>query len=302
MAVLAAGWDLLVGRTGQISLGHALFFGVGAYSSALLFKYYGWTWWLTIPISVLITVGIALLIGLPCLRIKGPYLAMVTMAFPLVLTSFIHYYSDITGGQFGIRQLPTFFPMLRMVQRYQAHYYLTLSIMVISAVILYKIANSKRGMVFVSVLDDELASKACGINVTKQKLIAFAISGLFGGLAGCVNAHLATGAEPSVLSLTYSITPLVVTIIGGIGTIYGPIVGTYIYFLLDRYVFVIVFPLQTWHFFGIDWMYSSALIFMVIVIVIIIKWPRGIARTIVEKLEDLEEAREIEEIEKKKAK
>jgi branched-chain amino acid transport system permease protein len=129
--------------------------------------------------------------------------------------------------------------------------------------------------------------------VTKYKLIAFTISGLFGSLAGCVSAYLSRGATPSMLDISVSIIPLVATILGGIGTIYGPLVGTYIYFLLDRYVFTELIPLG-----GI----ASTLIFMLIVVIFVIKWPRGIGRVVVEKLEDLEEAREIEEIEKKKTK
>lgn len=293
IAILAVSWDFLVGRTGQMSLGHALFYGAGAYGTALLFKYFGWPVWVTIPLSLLMSVGIALIIGLPCLRIKGPYLALVTMSFPLAVTGFLYYFHDIFGGDMGIRGLPIFFPGIGTTYRFIGNYYLTLILMTISAIIIYKIANSKTGMVFVSILDDELASKACGINVTKYKLMAFAISGIFGSLAGCISAHIGRSANPSYLFITYSIVPLMVTILGGIGTIYGPLVGAYIYTLLDRYIFVEMYPLDET---------TRTLIFILIVVIFVIKWPRGIARAIVEKLEDLEEPREIEEIEKKKAK
>jgi branched-chain amino acid transport system permease protein len=301
-AILAVSWDLLVGRTGQISLGHALFYGAGAYGSALLFKYFGWPIWITIPLSLLMGVGIAVVVGFPCLRVKGPYLALVTMSLPLAVNGFLYYFRDVFGADIGLR-LPSVVPLsinlfgqdivLGFSGRYTVWYYVSLSLMAISASIIYKIANSKTGVVFVSILDDELASKACGINVTKYKLMAFAISGLFGSLAGCIGAYLQRGATPSMLDVSVSITPLVATILGGIGTIYGPLVGTYIYFLLDRYVFIELVPLGGT---------ISTLIFMLIVVVFVIKWPRGIGRVIVEKLEDLEEPREIEEVEKKKAK
>lgn len=292
-AILAVSWDLLVGRTGQISLGHAIFYAVGAYGSALLFKYFGWPIWIAIPISLLMSVGVAVVVGLPCLRVKGPYLALVTFSLPLAATGFLFYFRDVFGGDIGIR-LPSIFPLsLGFLGRYMAWYYLSLSLMAISALIIYKIANSKTGVVFVSILDDELASKACGINVTKYKLMAFAISGLFGSLAGCVSVYLSRGATPSFLDVSVSITPLVTTILGGIGTIYGPLVGTYVYFLLDRYVFTELIPVG-----GI----MSLLIFMLIVVIFVIKWPRGIGAAVVEKLEDLEEPREIEETEKKKVK
>lgn len=202
MAILAMSWDLLVGRTGQISLGHALFYGAGGYGAALLFKYFGWPVWMAIPISLLMSVGIAVIIGLPCLRVKGPYLALVTMSLPLGVSGFLYYFHSVFGGDTGIG-LPQIFPFslgFSVDARYTAWYYLSLSLMATSALIIYKVAYSKTGVVFVSMLDDELASKACGINVTKYKLMAFAISGLFGSLAGCLATYQSRG-QPPVLSI-----------------------------------------------------------------------------------------------------
>lgn len=288
MAIFAASWDLLVGRSGQISLGHALFFGIGAYGTGMLTKYFGLSLWLTIP---LITLGgglVALVIGYPCLRVRGPYLALVTMAFPLILTGVIFYFTDITGGERGIYGLPRFFPFLRMYQLQLAEYYFTLTLLFISGIILYKIANSKTGIVLVSILDNELASKASGINVTKYKLLAFAISGLFGTLAGSVNAHLlqSSAANMASLTVTLSFMTVIITIFGGLGTIYGPIAAAYILTILDRYVLNTIVEIPT------DW---HMLIFILFIILLIIKWPRGIARFVTDKLEDLQEERELEE-------
>lgn len=307
MAILAVSWDLLVGRTGQISLGHALFWGIGAYGTALLFKYLNWPVWVTIPLSLLAGVGVAIIVGIPCLRMKGPYLALVTMCFPLAITGFLSYYREIFGGDTGIgaviefvggkfvrRPFPKVFPGLLGYNAMIANYYLSLILLIVSAVIIYKIATSKTGIVLISILDDELGSKACGINVTKYKLMSFAISGLFGSLAGAFNAHMVEGsANPNFFHLSNSIIPIIGTILGGIGTIYGPIVGTYIFYLMNRYVFTEVVPLDPT---------LQLLLFVLIVILFIVKWPRGVARAIIEKLEDLEEPREIEEIEKERAK
>lgn len=298
LAIFAASWDLLVGRTGQISLGHALFWGIGAYSTALLFKYYGLPLWITIPLSLLIGVLVAFLIGFPCLRVKGPYLALVTMAFPLILLNLVKYggLSQITGGEFGIRPLPSFFPFLPFLpinQQRIAEYYFTLLLLAFSAMILHKIANSKTGIVFVSILDNELASKASGINVTKYKLMAFAISGLFASLAGSVNAHLLTLVNPATtFELTLSFTPIIVTTLGGLGTIYGPIVGAYIYYIVDKYILTFLIPMP----YGME--HVKLLFFTLIVIILVIKWPRGIARFVTDKLEDLQKARELEERDK----
>ena len=171
--------------------------------------------------------------------------------------------------------------------------------MAVSAVIIYKIATSKTGVVFVSLLDDELASKASGINVTKYKSLAFAISGLFGSLAGCVQGYFASSARPTAFDISLSIIPILVTILGGIGTIYGPLVGSYIYYLLYYYVFP---PIIRWVAPGYAASVGVAgqqlvgfVIFLVIVIIFATRWPRGIARAIVDKLDDLQEAREIGE-------
>jgi branched-chain amino acid transport system permease protein len=302
IAILAVSWDLLVGRTGQISMGQAIFWGVGAYSAALLFQYFGWPAWMTIPITLLVGVGIAVAIGIPCLRVKGPYLALVTMSLPLAATGFLYFYPGVFHSDIGI-PLGSLFPAsFGWTGHFVANYYLSLSLMAISAVIIYKIATSKTGVVFVSLLDDELASKASGINVTKYKLMAFAISGLFGSLAGCVEAYFSSRATPTTsFDVIISILPILVTILGGIGTIYGPLVGTYIYYLLDQYVFP---PIVRF----VDPSLARStdviglIIFLAIVIIFATRWPRGIARAIVDKLDDLQEAREIEEIEKKKVK
>jgi len=291
LAIFAASWDLLVGRTGQISLGHALFFGIGAYSTALLFKYYGLPLWVTIPSAVLIGVIVALLIGFPCLRVKGPYLALVTMAFPLILSSIVKWTPllPVFEGEYGIRRLPSFFPFLPIGDQRIAEYYLSLILLVVSSVILYKVANSKTGIVFISILDDEVASKASGINVTRYKLMAFGISGLFASLAGCIQAHLLTVANPPVFALTWSFMPIVVTFLGGMGTIYGPLAGAYIYIFLDRYVFTTLIRIPS------EWEYTTLIAITLVIVILIIKWPRGVARFVTDKLEDLREARELEE-------
>lgn len=289
-AIFAASWDILVGRTGQINLGHVLFFGIGTYATGLLYYHLAWPLWITVPLSVLAGVLAATLIGFPCLRVKGHYLALVTMALPMILLGLILYFDNITRGDLGIWGLPSFFPFLSYRQQYVAEYYLTLLLLFVSAIILYKIANSKTGIVFMSILDDELASKASGINITKYKLMAFAISGLFASLAGSINAHLmATGhvISPTVsLRIILSFMVIIWVILGGIGTIYGPIVGVYILEIIDKYVLTQVFKVaSSWRLIA----YSAFIIILVIV------RPRGLSTYVTDKLEDLEEARDLDE-------
>jgi len=301
LAIFSASWDLLVGRTGQISLGHALFFGIGSYSTALLSTSFGLPVWITIPSAILIGSLAAVLVGFPSLRVKGPYLALVSMAFPLIIWRIIKWapLTPIFGGEYGIRGLPRFFPLV-LPQLRVAEYYLSLVLLFVTSIIIYKIANSKTGIVFVSILDDELASKACGINVTKYKLMSFIISGLIGTLTGSVHAHLfSRTSTPANFELTLSFLPIVVTFLGGIGTIYGPIVGAYIYSILDKYFLTDLLPKLLRDNLRMtlpsEFEYAKFLIFSLIVLILVIKWPRGLARFTTDKLEDLEEARDLDE-------
>jgi len=303
MAIFAASWDLLVGRTGQMSLGHALFFGGGAYTTAILHVFFNFPLWITLPLSMFICVLIAFMVGLPCLRVKGPYLAIITMALPLILLGAVIHFKNVTGGDRPISGLPSIFPSLPMYEAQLAEYYFTLFLLAISAITLYKIAYSRIGMVMVSILDDEIASKASGINVTKYKLLAFAISALFAALAGSVSGHLLTSVQHGLLDVTQSFLPIIVTIWGGIGTIYGPIAAAYIITILNLpggalYEFFKwtvannLIPAQ------MVYIYESHLhmvFFIIIIIIIIMKWPRGIVRFVTDKLKDLSEEREIEE-------
>jgi len=290
-AIFAASWDLLVGRAGLVSLGHALFFGIAAYTSAILSKFYGLPIWATIPLAMLFCALVAVLLGFPSLRVKGPYLTLVTMAFPLILHTSLFAFDPPIGGEYGIAGPPRFFPReFLMGTEFLAEYYLVLLVLFVSAIILYKIANSKTGIVFVSILDDESASKACGINVTKYKLLAFVISATFAGLAGGVYAHsfgaLGSVSPGGVLGLTTSFYPVIMTIFGGIGTIYGPIVGAFTLWTLMEF-FQFANELRV-------------LIYVSIIVVFILKWPEGIAKFVVKKLDELTEKRELEEREKKK--
>jgi len=287
-AIFAASWDLLVGRCGQMTLGHAIFFGLGSYVTTMAWVYLGWPIWATIPLAVLITTLASLFIGFPALRVKGPYLALISMALPLIATSLIFYFKDVTGGENGL-PMPIsgrFFPQMNVFDLRTGEYYLTLLLVAVSGIILYKIAISRTGMVFVSILDDELASKACGINVTKYKMMAFAISAAFASLSGAVYAHILTVASPFAMGTTRSFFVVIMTVFGGMGTIAGGIVGAYLIHFIDSYVLRVIVDVPVeWHPF----------IFIGIVVIFILKWPRGITRFVTDGLEDLAEEREIEE-------
>jgi branched-chain amino acid transport system permease protein len=304
MAIFAASWDLLVGRTGQMSFGHALFFGGGAYTTAILGVFFNFPVLITIPLSVIICVLIAFMIGLPALRTKGPYLALITLAVPLILLGAVLQFKQVTGGDRPISGLPRFFPSLPMYEAQLADYYFTLLLLVISAIILYRIAYSRIGIVMISILDDEVASKASGINTTKYKILAFAISALFASLAGSISAHLlGTTVQYGIFNVDQSFLPIIVTIWGGIGTIYGPVAAAYIIVILNLPGGAL-YEIFKWSAANnliskqLVYIYEShmhMIILIIIIIIIILKWPRGIASFVTDKLKDLSEEREIEE-------
>jgi branched-chain amino acid transport system permease protein len=286
MAIFAASWDLLVGRTGQISLGHALFFGIGGYATALLNVRVGWPIWATISTAILLAFVAAVGVGYLTLRVKGPYLALVSMALPLIFTGILLAFKNETGGERGIWGLSGIFTNMTLKDMKVAEYYFSLILLLVSAVILYKVANSHTGIVLVSILDDELASKACGINVTKYKVMALAISGIFAGLAGSVYAHLMGAISLHMLAVDVSFMVVIMTIFGGLGTIYGGIVGAFIIQLLDGYVLTDLFVV------GPEW---RLLLYIAVVIILIMKWPRGVSRFVTDQISDLSKEREIEE-------
>lgn len=316
-ALFATSWDILVGRAGQISLGHALFFGIGAYSSAAFAKYVGLPPWITLALSIPFGVLAALLVGFPCMRVKGPYLALVSLAFPLILVRLSWLTSPINikaimQGDFGIQGIPKFLSNgYTPLQGRIFEYYLSLLLLCVGSIALYKIARSKTGIIFVSILDDELASKASGINTTKYKLLAFALSAFFASLAGGFYAHFMTSADLSTLLfgapspagiVPGSFTVIIMTIFGGIGTIYGPIVGAYILSLLPLFLQKVIEVLSNLANLGLsladigNWTF---LIYIVAVVGFVVVWQKGIAAYAVEKLDELTETEEIRKDKKK---
>lgn len=225
-AIFAASWDLLSGFTGQISFGHALFFGVAAYTSALLNLEIGLPIWLTIPLGAFASVIAGLFVGVPCSRLRGTYLALATLAFPIILTGVVFSIPDITGGELGVSGID------RLSSSRVVEYYIVVVVMIILGFAMWKIAGSKTGIIFHSIREDEVTAKASGINTTRYKLLAFCLSGLFAGIAGGLYVHFMRIAGPSTLELMLSFQVIIWAIVGGIATIYGPIAGAFLLVLL----------------------------------------------------------------------
>ena len=268
--IFAVSWDFLSGYTGQVNFGHALFFGVAAYTAAMLNKYIGLQPWATIPIGAIVAVGAGVLMCLPALRLRGPYLSLVTLAFPLILLGVVKAFPDVTGGEHGITGLT------RLSESRITDYYISAVVMTISVFIMWKLTDARSalvrtGIILHAIREDEIAARASGINTIRYKLLAFAVGGFFAGIAGGLFAHFMRIAGPSTLDLMLSFQAIIWTVFGGIVSIYGAVVG--VYFLYPLMEFLRVIP------------ELRILIFAAIVIVILLFMPEGIAVWIRDKIE-----------------
>ncbi len=227
-AVFGASWDILGGVTGQFSFGQALFFGVAAYMSAALNLFLGLPPIVTIPFGGAIGVLVGLAVALPSLRLKGPYFAITSLIFPGILAGVIYMYPAITGGEAGIYGLSPISNDIAVT------YYSSLFLMLISIFSLVRIANSRVGLIFRSIRDDEDTAEATGINTTKYKLLSFSLSGFFAGIAGGFQAHLLMSISPFILNPLYSFQAILSASLGGIGTIFGSVAGAYLIAFLNE--------------------------------------------------------------------
>jgi branched-chain amino acid transport system permease protein len=208
-----------------MNFGHALFFGVAAYTAALLNLHFGLAPWLTIPLGALAAVLAGLIVGVPCLRLRGIYLALATLAFPLILTGFIFVFPGILGGEMGVSGIDP------LSGSRTIDYYIAVTLMIGLGFVMWKITASKTGLIFHAIREDEVTARASGINTTRYKLLAFCLSGFFAGIAGGLYVHYMKVAGPSTLELLLSFQVVIWAIFGGIATIYGPIAGVFILYI-----------------------------------------------------------------------
>ena len=264
-AILAASWDLLSGFTGQMNFGHALFFGVGAYTSALVNLHLHLPPLVTIPMGAVAAVFAGLVIGIPCLRLRGTYLALTTLAFPIILMGIVFAIPSVTGGELGVSGLQ------RLSGSRLNDYYITVALMLALCVVMWKITDSNIGIIFHAIREDEVAVRASGINTTRYKLVAFSLSGFFAGISGGLYAHFMRIAGPSTLEVSMSFQVVIFAVFGGVVTIYGPVGAVFVLFpLLEFFRF---------------WPEYRTLMFAVVILFILLYMPDGLFPWLRDKLE-----------------
>ncbi len=265
LAIFAASWDLLAGFAGQVSFGHSAFFGISGYITAAFVEFFGAPWFIALLIGAGYAVICSVLIGIPCLRLKGPYLALGTLAFSLILYN-LFLTGTWLGGTEGISGLPSLGSPF-------AIFYIIAAFMIASLIIMRAIVDSRLGTILKAIRDDETGADATGINTTVYKLIAFMVSGLFAGIAGSLFVLDTTAVNPALYQPLYSFYAIIMASIGGIATIYGSIVGSFLFTLLSEFLR----PLAA----------ASLLIFATILILIVRFAEEGVMNPFLERVQDV---------------
>ncbi len=231
-AILLFGLDIVVGYTGQVSLGHAGLFGVGSYTAGVLFLKLGAPLWLIIPASIGVTAGFGALLALPALRVTGPYLAMVTLAFGTIIQILINEMDFLTEGPLGLK-IPK--PSIAGVQLDEnSFYWMVLALMVISLVVVDRILKSQLGRAFEALRGSPVASDCMGVSVYRYKVYAFVISAGFAGLAGCLYSYSEQYISPNTYNFELTVLFLLAVIMGGRKSRIGSLLGAAIIVILPK--------------------------------------------------------------------
>ncbi|MBB5403047.1 branched-chain amino acid ABC transporter ATP-binding protein/permease [Paraburkholderia youngii] len=231
-AILLFGLDIVVGYTGQVSLGHAGLFGVGAYTAGVLFMKLGLPIFVTAPLAILVTAGFGAILALPALRVSGPYLAMVTLAFGTILQILINEMDFLTNGPMGVK-IPK--PSLGARPMNEVEYYWLVAVLLVaSLIVVHRVLKSHLGRAFEALRDSPIASDCMGVSVYRYKVYAFVISAGFAGLAGCLYSYSEQYISPNTYNFELTILFLLAIIMGGRKTRTGAVLGSAIIVLLPK--------------------------------------------------------------------
>lgn len=223
-AIAALGLNLLTGYAGQVSIGHAGFMAIGAYAATLLQLKAGLPFVLAVPAAGLLSAGVGLLLGLPALRLTGPYLAIATLGFVVAVEQVFDKWSSLTGGFQGLKvPRPMIGPLVIADDR--GLYLLVMAAVAVMTWVAFNLVHSPLGRAFQAVRDNEPAAQAAGISLTRFKVLAFAVSAFYGGMAGGLYGHLVGFISPPDFGLTVSIFLVSVIVVGGLASVPGTLVG-----------------------------------------------------------------------------
>ena len=224
-SILTIGLNLVVGHTGVLSFGHAAFYGIGAYTTAILMKYFGWSFWIVLPLSGIIASLFGILLGLPSFRVRGDYLCVVTIGFGEIIRLVMQNWTGLTRGPMGIPGIPS--PKILGVNltSHTQFYYLGLALLLLTCWIIKNLYDSKIGRALLSIRNDELVASVMGINTFFYKILSLVIATFFAGLAGSFLAVYLSFVGPLNFTMDESVLLIIMVIWGGMGSLKGSIFG-----------------------------------------------------------------------------
>jgi branched-chain amino acid transport system permease protein len=261
----------ILSTTGLISFGQAGFMFIGAMTSTLLVKDLGWLFWLCVPLGGIVPALICVVIGRLCIRVKGVYFFLVTMAFGFLVNGVFAYFRNPFGGWYGILHIPppephSLFTPLNKIP----FYYLAIVLTLVTCWVVYRISRSRMGMILRSIKESDILAESIGVNVTKYKLQTFVVAAFFAGIAGVYYAHYYCYISPLVFTFNMSLNCLIFIIVGGPLHFSGPIVGAAVLTLIPE-------------FFRATGVYQM-LIYGVILVLSMLFTPRGIVGWVEERV------------------
>jgi branched-chain amino acid transport system permease protein len=223
--LLSLGLNLVTGYTGQFCLGWAAFYGVGAYTSALLVMKMNFPFWLSMPLGGLMAAVFGIALGIPTMRLKDIYLAITTLGFGEIVRLTMVNWTDLTRGSMGLPGIPAPSLFGYEFDSNVPYYYLIFFLVAITVLAMQRIIDSRVGRALIAIREDDLAAKTMGIDVTAYKVMAFAVGAFFAGIAGSFYAHFTSFIDPHTFSFAESISVLAMVVLGGMGSIRGAILG-----------------------------------------------------------------------------
>lgn len=235
-AMIVIGLSLLMGYAGQISLGHAAFFGLGAYSTGILTTQFGFSIYSAIIAGVMLSSLVAVIIGIPALRLKGHYLAIATLGIGEIIFILFNELISLTGGPSGLSHIPPFHIGGFQFSSSLHYYYLVWGILVIMMWFSLNVVYSRVGRALMAMHGSEVAASAMGINLSLHKIQVFVLSAIYASIAGAIYAHFVSFIAPNNFALLSSIMFLVMGVVGGIHNVWGALLGASLMTLLPEYL------------------------------------------------------------------
>lgn len=225
----------LIMKFGEVSFGHAAFMGIGGYMSAVVTTYYGWSFWVALPVAAIMAALIALPIGYIVLRLKGAYFFIITLAFGSAV-QLVFNSVEYLGGSSGIPNIPKPELFGLSFQSPVNYYFIVLFFVLLTIVVMRSLDISRIGMVLGAIADNQDVSESVGANTTGYKVIAFVIACFFAGIAGSLFAHFYLLVHPDLFGIHQSLNILTYTVVGGVGNVWGPVIGAGILSLIPEFL------------------------------------------------------------------